>query len=201
MADPPVPDPPGSAPGPPVGEPSRSPGAGGSVVHSPSTGHSPFTGHSPSTRRPGSGVSGGRVVLVHGFTQTLRSWGPVAAFLERWLAGPLFATLPAEAAGRDERLANTPEGLASALRRLGTGAQEPLWDRLATLGPPALLVAGALDAKFAAIAREMAAAIGPAAELVLVGGAGHAVHLERPAELAELVEEFLAATLGGPPAA
>ena len=46
----------------------------------------------------------------------------------------------------------------------------------------------------------MAAAIGPAAELVLVGGAGHAVHLERPAELAELVEEFLAATLGGPPA-
>jgi 2-succinyl-6-hydroxy-2,4-cyclohexadiene-1-carboxylate synthase len=125
----------------------------------------------------------------------------VAAFLERWLAGPLFATLPAEAAGREERLANTPEGLASALRRLGTGAQEPLWDRLATLGPPALLVAGALDAKFAAIAREMAAAIGPAAELVLVGGAGHAVHLERPAELAELVEEFLAATLGGPPAA
>jgi 2-succinyl-6-hydroxy-2,4-cyclohexadiene-1-carboxylate synthase len=124
----------------------------------------------------------------------------VAAFLERWLAGPLFATLPAETAGLDERLANTPEGLASALRRLGTGVQEPLWDRLATVAPPTLLVAGALDAKFGAIAREMAAAIGPAARVVLVPGAGHAVHLERPAELAGLVEEFLAATLGTPPA-
>lgn len=124
----------------------------------------------------------------------------VAAFLDRWLAGPLFATLPAEAAGRDERLANTPEGLASALRRLGTGVQEPLWDRLATVAPPTLLVAGALDAKFAAIAGEMAAAIGPAARVVLVPGAGHAVHLERPAELAALVGEFLTATLGGRPA-
>jgi 2-succinyl-6-hydroxy-2,4-cyclohexadiene-1-carboxylate synthase len=115
----------------------------------------------------------------------------VAAFLDRWLAGPLFATLPAAAAGRDERLANTPEGLASALRRLGSGAQEPLWDRLAGLRPPTLLVAGALDNKFTAIARAMAAAIGPGARVALVPGAGHAVHLERPAATAGLVEAFL----------
>jgi 2-succinyl-6-hydroxy-2,4-cyclohexadiene-1-carboxylate synthase len=124
----------------------------------------------------------------------------VAAFLDRWLAGPLFATLPAAAAGRAERLANTAEGLAYALRRLGTGAQEPLWDRLATLRRPTLLVAGALDAKFAAVAAEMAAAIGPRARVALVPGAGHAVHLERPAELAALVEEFLDAGLGDRPA-
>ena len=124
----------------------------------------------------------------------------VAAFLDRWLAGPLFATLPAEAAGRVDRLANTAAGLAYALRRLGTGAQEPLWDRLPTLRPPTLLVAGALDAKFAAIAGEMAAAIGPHARVALVPGAGHAVHLERPAELAALVEEFLDAGLGDRPA-
>ena len=122
----------------------------------------------------------------------------VEAFLDRWLAGPLFATLPAELAGRADRLANTPQGLAYALRRLGAGAQEPLWDRLAGLGPPALLVAGALDAKFAAIAREMTTAIGPAARVALVPGAGHAAHLERPAEVATLVEEFLA---GGPTSA
>jgi pimeloyl-ACP methyl ester carboxylesterase len=42
----------------------------------------------------------------------------------------------------------------------------------------------------------MAAAIGPAARVELVPGAGHAVHLERPAETAALVEEFLARTLG-----
>jgi 2-succinyl-6-hydroxy-2,4-cyclohexadiene-1-carboxylate synthase len=123
----------------------------------------------------------------------------VAAFLDRWLAGPLFATLPAEAAGREQRLANTAEGLAGALRRLGTGVQEPLWDRLAGLRPPALLVAGERDPKFTGLARRMAAAIGPSARVAVVGGAGHAVHLERPAELAALVEEFLdAAGAHGP---
>jgi 2-succinyl-6-hydroxy-2,4-cyclohexadiene-1-carboxylate synthase len=125
----------------------------------------------------------------------------VAAFLDRWLAGPLFATLPAAAAGRAERLANPAAGLAYALRELGTGAQEPLWDRLPGLRPPTLLAAGALDAKFAALAERMAAAIGPAARVALVPGAGHAAHLERPAEVAALVEAFLAhlaAAAGGP---
>jgi 2-succinyl-6-hydroxy-2,4-cyclohexadiene-1-carboxylate synthase len=115
----------------------------------------------------------------------------VASFLDAWLAGPLFATLPAEAAGHQERLANTAEGLASALRRLGTGAQEPLWDRLGELRRPTLLVAGERDPKFAGIAREMATAIGPAARVALVPGAGHAAHLERPASTAALIEEFL----------
>jgi 2-succinyl-6-hydroxy-2,4-cyclohexadiene-1-carboxylate synthase len=120
----------------------------------------------------------------------------VTAFLDDWLAGPLFASLPVPAAGREERLANTTQGLASALRRLGTGAQEPLWERLSTLRPPVLLVAGERDAKFAGIAREMAAAIGEAAQVELVPGAGHAVHLERPAATAALVEGFLDHTLG-----
>jgi 2-succinyl-6-hydroxy-2,4-cyclohexadiene-1-carboxylate synthase len=115
----------------------------------------------------------------------------VVGFLDRWLAGPLFATLPAEVAGRAERLANTPEGLAGALRRLGTGAQAPLWDRLGGLRPPALLVAGERDAKFTALAHEMAAAIGPGARVAIIPGAGHAAHLERPAAVAALVEAFL----------
>jgi 2-succinyl-6-hydroxy-2,4-cyclohexadiene-1-carboxylate synthase len=125
--------------------------------------------------------------------------GGVAAFLDRWLAGPLFATLPQELAGRQDRLANTPEELAAALRLLGAGAQAPLWDRLAGLRCPTLLVAGTLDAKFAALAGEMAAAIGPAAHLQLVPDAGHAAHLERPAELAALLDGFLTAHLSAPP--
>ncbi|HEY8555915.1 MAG TPA: alpha/beta fold hydrolase [Actinomycetes bacterium] len=122
----------------------------------------------------------------------------VAAFLDRWLAGPLFATLDPPPADLESRLSNSPAGLANALRRLGTGAQEPLWDRLRALHPPTLLVAGALDGRFAAIAGQMAAAIGPHARVALVHGAGHAVHLERPAELAALVQEFLDAALGSP---
>jgi 2-succinyl-6-hydroxy-2,4-cyclohexadiene-1-carboxylate synthase len=125
----------------------------------------------------------------------------VAAFLDRWLAGPLFATLPEVAAGRAERLANTPDGLAWALRALGAGAQEPLWDRLAGLRAPTLLVAGERDVKFAALAREMAAAIGPTSRVALVPGAGHAAHLERPAEMAAMIDAFLSARLRDPPPA
>ncbi len=146
---------------------------------------------------PGIGDPGGRAERRQADEALARriERGGVAAFLDHWLAGPLFATLPAQAAGREERLANTAEGLAYALRRLGTGTQEPLWDRLDELRP-ALLVAGERDPKFAGIARDMAAAIGPAARVELVPGAGHAVHLERPAGTAALVEEFLARTRG-----
>jgi 2-succinyl-6-hydroxy-2,4-cyclohexadiene-1-carboxylate synthase len=47
----------------------------------------------------------------------------VAAFVERWLDGPLWATLPRESAGVDARLANTAEGLAASLRLAGPRGQ------------------------------------------------------------------------------
>jgi 2-succinyl-6-hydroxy-2,4-cyclohexadiene-1-carboxylate synthase len=121
----------------------------------------------------------------------------VAAFLDRWLAGPLFATLPAGRAGRAERLGNSAAGLAAALRLLGAGTQEPLWARLPALAMPVLLLAGALDGKFAALAGRMAAAIGPNARVALVPGAGHAAHLERPEETGALVDGFLAEAHAG----
>ena len=52
-------------------------------------------------------------------------------FLDAWLAQPLFAGLPPEAAVRGRAAENTVEGLAESLRQAGTGAQDPLWDRLA----------------------------------------------------------------------
>ncbi len=113
-------------------------------------------------------------------------------FLERWLAQPLFATLPSERAGRVARLANTPAALAASLRLHGTGTQAPLWERLGSLRPPVLLLAGALDRKFAGLAERMAAAIGPGARVALVADAGHAAHLERPEEVGRLIERFLA---------
>jgi 2-succinyl-6-hydroxy-2,4-cyclohexadiene-1-carboxylate synthase len=116
----------------------------------------------------------------------------VPAFLDRWLAQPLFATLPPAAAGRADRLGNDAAGLAAALRLLGTGAQEPLWGRLDELRMPVLLLNGDLDRKFARIGRRMAALIGPNARRAGVAGAGHAAHLERPEATAELVAAFLA---------
>jgi 2-succinyl-6-hydroxy-2,4-cyclohexadiene-1-carboxylate synthase len=112
----------------------------------------------------------------------------VDAFLERWLRQPLFATLPPDAAGLDARRAgNTVATLTNALRVLGAGAQAPVWDRLADLEPPFLPVAGTLDEKYVDIAFAMAARVGPDVHPVLIGGAGHAAHLENPEAFASVM--------------
>jgi 2-succinyl-6-hydroxy-2,4-cyclohexadiene-1-carboxylate synthase len=119
-----------------------------------------------------------------------------AAFLERWLAQPLFASLPADAPGSEERLANPPAGLADSLRLLGTGVQQPLWERLGALRMPTRLVVGAHDAKFTALAHRMAAQIGAPARVDVVADAGHAVPLERPEAVAAIVRQVLKPTPG-----
>jgi 2-succinyl-6-hydroxy-2,4-cyclohexadiene-1-carboxylate synthase len=55
---------------------------------------------------------------------------------------------------------------------------------------PALLIAGALDHKFAQIAARMHEAI-PRSWLDIVPQAGHAVHLEQPALYVHRVSQFL----------
>jgi 2-succinyl-6-hydroxy-2,4-cyclohexadiene-1-carboxylate synthase len=114
------------------------------------------------------------------------------AFLERWLAQPLFARLPPDAADLADRRRNTVEGLRASLDQAGTGTQEPLWDRLGELAMPVLAVAGAEDAKFSALARRMAGAIGDNATFALVPAAGHAAHLEQPGSFTELLRAWLA---------
>ncbi len=119
----------------------------------------------------------------------------VAAFLEEWLALPLFAGLTREAAFVEERLRNTAAGLAESLRRFGTGAQEPLWDRLEVIGRagvPALVLAGAADAKFVDLGRAVAKGIGPTARFATVEGAGHTAHLEQPDPFLERLLPWLA---------
>lgn len=125
----------------------------------------------------------------------------VSAFVERWERLPLWASqaaLPNEARARQraQRLSNVPRGLANSLRGAGAGAEPPVIGRLAEQRAPALVVAGALDQKYVALGRLMAAAM-PRARLAVVPDAGHAVHLERPDAFADLVTRFLA----GEPAA
>ncbi|CAN5672649.1 2-succinyl-6-hydroxy-2,4-cyclohexadiene-1-carboxylate synthase [soil metagenome] len=110
------------------------------------------------------------------------------AFLVRWVAQPMFAGL--RDPELDDRRRNTAAGLASSLRLAGAGAQEPLWDRLGQLSIPVLLLAGERDAKFVTLAERMAAAIA-GADLAVVEGAGHTVHLERPRAFLDVVERWL----------
>lgn len=114
------------------------------------------------------------------------------AFLDRWLANPLFAGLSPDAAGRALRRANTLAGLAASLRHAGTGSQDDLWPRLGELQMPVLCVAGEDDGKFSAIAGDMATAIGANARVAIIPGSGHTVHLEQPDAFVAAVATFLA---------
>jgi len=119
----------------------------------------------------------------------------VEAFIERWERLPLFAsqsTLPLEVreALHRQRLNNRAAGLAQSLRGVGAGVQPSLFSRLPTLQIPVLLIAGELDTKFMAIARRMARLL-PQAQLCVIPGAGHTVHLERPEEFVSSVGDFI----------
>lgn len=126
----------------------------------------------------------------------------IAAFVEHWESLPLFASQRAlpEAVRmtlHKQRLRNRADGLANSLRGVGTGAQPPLYDRLPELTIPVLLLAGELDAKYGAIARSMALRL-PRAELRIIAGAGHTVHLERPEQFDKAVLDFCASRYDEP---
>jgi 2-succinyl-6-hydroxy-2,4-cyclohexadiene-1-carboxylate synthase len=109
---------------------------------------------------------------------------PIEEFARRWASNTVLAGQPAWV--QEDRLRNTPAGLARALRGLGTGALPSVWGRLADLRMPVVLAVGERDEKFWAIAEQMAAAVSDA-EVVVVPGAGHAVHVEAPEAVAELI--------------
>jgi len=116
----------------------------------------------------------------------------VEVFLERWISQRMFETLPREAAMIDERQRrNTVRGLAHQLRALGQAAHEPMWDRLSELEMPVLVVSGQWDRAYTEIAEQIGAAIGANARVVTVEKAGHALHLERPDEVAQLLTSWL----------
>lgn len=115
----------------------------------------------------------------------------VQRFLAEWLTMDMFSALEPWARFAEERARNTSAGLAGSLRNCGTGSMAPLWARLAELRMPVLVLAGSLDETYVEAARRMATAIGAQAQVEIVPGAHHAVHLEDPATVTRIVESFL----------
>lgn len=120
--------------------------------------------------------------------------GRFEEFLQTWYRQPIFATL-AEDPDKLERIIqqrrlNNPTELARVLRGMGAGAQAPLWSHLPGLTIPVLLVAGERDGKYVDILRAMAECL-PLAEVEIVPGAGHNVHVENCRAVAERIKRFL----------
>jgi 2-succinyl-6-hydroxy-2,4-cyclohexadiene-1-carboxylate synthase len=114
----------------------------------------------------------------------------IEGFARRWAQTPVLAGQPPSVAAAvyADRLRSEPAGLARALRGLGTGALPSLWNRLHEIAMPVALMVGERDQRFRAIAIDMAARL-PEAELIVVAGTGHAVHLEAPQRVAEAIAQ------------
>jgi 2-succinyl-6-hydroxy-2,4-cyclohexadiene-1-carboxylate synthase len=112
----------------------------------------------------------------------------LAQFAVAWTTQPLFAEDPpiARAAQRADIARCTPDGLAAALRGIGTGEMEPLWDRLPELTMPAQVVVGERDVKYTALGERLAATL-PDATLTVVPGAGHGLPREAPEAVAGVI--------------
>jgi len=114
----------------------------------------------------------------------------IEQFATSWALTPVLAGVSPEVADavHADRLRSTPQGLAAALRGLGTGTLPPLWHRLSEITLPTLIIVGERDQKFAEIGRQMHSRIPGVDRFLVVPGAGHAVHLERPDAIADELE-------------
>jgi len=111
-----------------------------------------------------------------------------------WSSLPLFATQKELTVDRQlwlkrERLANDPEGIALALEQWGTGEQEWLLPWLVEVKCPTLLISGARDGKYCALAELMNEMI-PSSQFLAIPEAGHAPHIEQPSALAQELISF-----------
>ena len=116
-------------------------------------------------------------------------------FVDAWMRLPLFSSQDALgpealALAREQRLRNRPHGLANSLRGMGAGAQPALHSELGGVRVPICLVAGERDAKFTAIASQLADLL-PDARVEVIPGAGHACHVEAPLEFVRIARDFL----------
>ncbi len=112
------------------------------------------------------------------------------AFIDEWLALPIFSGLSKEMDQRSDRLRNSPTGLADSLRNAGTGTQDSQWDHLHRLTMPVHLIVGQTDAKFASIANEMKQLL-PSCEMTVVPKVGHTVHLEDPTTTSLMLDSII----------
>ena len=121
----------------------------------------------------------------------------IDAIVDFWESQPIFGTQDADLVieQRAARLQHEPHALAAMLRATGQGAVDPLWHRLVEIDVPVLAIAGERDTKYAEVAQRMADEL-PYGSAAIVPDAGHAVHLEQPDLVGELVSDFLDQHLG-----
>ena len=115
------------------------------------------------------------------------------AFLHDWYRMPLFTSLARHDLVEtmvQRRQHNRPAELVKSLQGMGTGAQPSLWERISTLRISTRALTGALDDKYVRLVRGMTA-LNPRLQSMIVPGAGHNVHAERPDAFINTLRRFV----------
>lgn len=119
----------------------------------------------------------------------------IEPFIDSWTSSGITSTADLPAAlresDRQERRANTAEGLASALAGYGTGSMPSVWHLLGAITVPTLVLTGSQDPTYTGHGERMATAIGSNASHRVIDGAGHDPILTNEAATAAVIKEFL----------
>ncbi len=122
----------------------------------------------------------------------------IETFVTQWYEMALFRTLKKQpdllTRTLEKRKQNNGRWMAKIISDLSPGRQLPLWDKLAHLHLPVLLLAGELDPTYSQLIQQMQPLM-PQAAAKTVPHSGHNVHLENPQQFIELVAPFLRTTI------
>jgi 2-succinyl-6-hydroxy-2,4-cyclohexadiene-1-carboxylate synthase len=100
-------------------------------------------------------------------------------FLNKWRSQPLLSKgKPSHLTDRIQSETN-PLGAAASITGFGSGVVEPVWDQLATIDIPVLLLAGESDVSYRKIA-ENASSLIRLADYRIIASAGHRIHSDNP---------------------
>ncbi len=113
--------------------------------------------------------------------------GTIEGFVDRWRSQAMFAEDPPEVGvrARADQSRNRPDSVAAALRGIGTGEMQSLWERLGELSMPAVILVGTRDLKFRELGERMAAKLANV-RFVLTPG-GHGLPYEVPEAVADAI--------------
>ena len=119
----------------------------------------------------------------------------MGSFFAAWNRLPLFASptdAPAALRRRFEQaqLHNNPSGLANSLIGFGAGTLPPIHEELKDLRMPFTIITGSLDKAYTDMWHTLIGQL-PAARSVIIDGAGHRVHLDRPDAYIQHIQHFL----------
>ena len=120
---------------------------------------------------------------------------PVREFLESWYQQPVFSSVPDAMKSQwiDERQADMDRTRQSKLLSSLSVAKQPnYWEDLASLSCPITVIVGEQDEKYKSIGQAITQQ--SRARLEIIKNAGHAVHRERPLEVARILQ-----SVNGPP--